>query len=84
MQAARAACMNSEKWLPASQPFCGPRMPDMARTVEMVWLPGARMPPQARARKGQSQLTYWGGFARARASADQNFTKFGHPSAILQ
>ena len=45
MQAARAACMNSEKWLPASQPFCGPRMADMARTVKMHMLPGARMPP---------------------------------------
>eukprot|EP01048_Picozoa_sp_COSAG05_P018265 COSAG05_NODE_2642_length_2811_cov_1.784661_2_plen_93_part_00 len=55
---------------------------DMARTVihVMHWLPGA-CPPQARARKWQSQGTYWGLTARARASADQNFTKFGHPSA---
>ena len=45
--------------------------------------PARACPPQARARKGQSQGTYWGLTARARASADQNFTKFGHPSAIL-
>ena len=44
-------CMNSEKWLPASQPFCGPRMADMARTVKMQWLPGAHGPfRRARAR----------------------------------
>ena len=68
---------------PASQPgACG----------RQIWLgqwkwggcPARAWPPQARARKGQSHGTYWGGFARARASADQNFAKFGHPSAILQ
>eukprot|EP01048_Picozoa_sp_COSAG05_P015698 COSAG05_NODE_1924_length_3830_cov_1.901903_2_plen_215_part_00 len=30
MQAARAACKNSEKWLLATQPFCGPRIRRMA------------------------------------------------------
>ena len=81
---ARAAkCMGFSVSQPASQPARGPRPPDMARAVKMDRLPGARMAPQARARKGQSQGTYCGLLARARASADQNFAKFGHPSAIL-
>eukprot|EP01048_Picozoa_sp_COSAG05_P013315 COSAG05_NODE_1406_length_4967_cov_7.938180_6_plen_114_part_00 len=85
MQAARAACMNSEKWLPACQPFCGPRMADMARTVKMRWLPSARMvPPGARAQGAVAGDILGRLCARARASADQNFAKFGHPSAILQ
>ena len=52
LHAFRAACMhvNGIFSQPASQPARGPRPPDMARTVKMHWLPGARMaPPGARA-----------------------------------
>ena len=52
LHAFRAACMhvNGIFSQPASQPARGPRPPDMARTVEMGWLPGARMAtPGARA-----------------------------------
>ena len=60
----------------ASQPAIL-RMADMARTVKMHWLPGARMaPPGVRAQGAVAADIL-------RVSADQNFTKFGHPSAIL-
>ena len=47
LHAFRAACMhvNGIFSQPASQPAMGPRPPDMARTVKMDRLPGARMPP---------------------------------------
>ena len=69
MHAALNACMNSEKWLAASQPFCGPRMADMARTVKMGRLPGARMgPPGARAQGAVAGDILWPCRARARVS----------------
>ena len=79
MQAARAACMSSEKWLPASQPFCGPRMADMARTVKMQRLPGARMaPPGARAQGAVAGDILWPVRARARVSRSK-FRKIRAP-----
>ena len=39
-------------WMPASQPFCGPRMADMARTLKMQLLPGARMDPSGARAQG--------------------------------
>ena len=69
MQAALNAFMNSEKWLAASQPFCGPRMADMASTVKMRWLPGARMAtPGARAQGAVAGDILWPVRARARVS----------------
>ena len=53
LHAFRAACMhvNGIFSQSASQPASqGPRPPDMARIVKMRRLPGARMPPQGRAR----------------------------------
>jgi len=79
MQAALNACMNSEKWLAASQPFCGPRMADMARTVKMHRLPGARMaPPGARAQGAVAMDILWPVRARARVSRSK-FRKIRAP-----
>ena len=79
MQAALNACMNSEKWLAASQPFCGPRMADMARTVKMQRLPGARMaPPGARAQGAVAGDILWPVRARARVSRSK-FRKIRAP-----
>ena len=79
MQAALNACMNSEKWMAASQPFCGPRMADMARTVKMHWLPGARMAtPGARAQGAVAGDILWPVRARARVSRSK-FRKIRAP-----
>ena len=60
MQAALNACMNSEKWLAASQPFCGPRMADIygqdSENALAAWR--AHGPPR-RARARGSRMGYY-------------------------
>ena len=62
----------------ASQPATSLRLANMARTVKMGWLPGARMGVSAARAQGPGPRGYYSHVQRARAPADRYFTEFGH------
>ena len=58
--------------------ICALAVANMARTVKMRWLPGARMGVSAARAQGPGPRGYYSHVQRARAPADRYFTEFGH------
>ena len=75
MQGFRDACMHE---MYGCQPaICALAVANMARTVKMGWLPGARMGVSAARAQGPGP-GYYCHVQRARAPADRYFAEFGH------
>ena len=74
MQGFRDACMHE---MYGCQPaICALAVANMARTVKMGWLPGARMGVLAARAQGPGPRGYYSHVQRARAPADRYFTEF--------
>ena len=79
MHGFRDACMHEMHEMYVCQPaICALAVANMARTVKMGWLPGARMGVSAARALDMAVVNPWAWPLRARAPADRYFTEFGH------